>query len=243
MKCRPLLWFLCLLMIGLVLSCRSTDPIAKTPEEIAFAREAVLVMMEETLVAASGNISRPGGWTGTTADLVPSQAAVIVQRAQSVPGIPRLLSRYLGQMNEAVVRSVELLPEYLQKTVFPSLAIPDPFSLIEGEDDAVTRYFASIVYPTVETWLESRLRGEEGKFALESWRELLRTYHTYNRSQFLMRGTESMFDGVEVNIDPIRSVVVTVLRLLLEDMRTQEALVRTMAPAYDNPLITLYVRP
>ena len=233
---------LLLLTLLVLVSCRSSEPIPKTAEEVAFARLAVLEMMELTLTASSDNLYRESGWRGTVADLVPREAALLIQRIDTVPGLRRLMDRYLGHMNRSIAIVAAELPEYVRSSILPALEIDDPFLLVEGTDDAVTRHFAATATNAIENWLEQRLHESIASEALESWHRVLRMYHTYNRSQQIIRGDDIVIDGSEIVVDPVRTVVVTILRQLLANMREQELLVRAMAPAYDNPLITPFAR-
>lgn len=242
MRTRKWMIALCIvtLLVFILIGCRSSAPVPKTAEELEFGRLAVREMMELTATASAGNIARADGWRGNTGDLVPDQASPILQRAEDIPGIPLLLKRYVERMNEAVVSICSRLPAYLSTELLPRLAIVDPYALIEGDEDAVTRFFATHASLDIEQWIDSQLRSEFGAQALSAWAAVQRTYNTFNRSQAQIRPGYDGFDGVELDIDPVRTVVISILRQLLADMRSQEALVRTMAPAYDNQLITLF---
>lgn len=229
-----------LLCITLIAGCHSSAPVPKTAEELAIARLAVLEMIERTTVAASDNITRDEGWRGTVAELVPPEAAPLVERIGDVPGLPRLMDKYLDQMNKAIGTIMEEFSEYIRKSVLPSLDVPDPFTLIEGQEDAVTRFFAASDLTTIEQWLTQNLGGAAGTEAMRAWQQLQRTYNTYSLAHVGMRGDSSGFAAHELDVDPTRALVVTLIRQLFADMRTQEALVRAMAPAYDDPLIILF---
>ena len=222
--------------------CRTQEIIVRSPEEIAFARLAVVEMMEVTAKAAVDNFQQGGTWDGSFAELVPPQAAELLPSMETVPGIRRLLDTYLVAMNSTVASISKDIPQYLEGEVFPDLAIGDPFGLIEGQDDAVTRYFATNVSKNLEEWIESRLTGEQGSQALLAWDALVRTYNTYAKSQNLLYAGNPDLEWILLDTDPVRTVLVSMLRELLSVRTAQEALVRTMAPAYDNPLITIYAR-
>jgi len=228
------------LAILIISGCRTQEVVVRTPEEIAFARLAVVEMMEVTAKAAVDNFQKDGTWNGSFAELVPPQAAEILPSMETVPGIRRLMDTYLVGMNSAVASISKDIPQYLKDEVFPDLEIGDPFGLIEGQDDAVTRYFATKVSKNLEEWIGSRLNGEQGAQAVRAWNTMVRTYNTYAKSQNLLYAGNPDLEWVLLDADPIRTVLVSMLRELLSVMTTQEALVRTMAPAYDNPLITIY---
>lgn len=228
--------------VVLFISCRSSEPIPKTAEEIAFARLAVLEMMELTVAASSDDFLRESGWEGTVADLVPPEAATVVRDIDKVPGLRRLMDRYIKAMNETVAAIAPDLSSHVRSELLPSLEIPDPFALIETDRDAVTRHFASRTTDAIEAWLEKQLRGPKAQSALDAWQRVLRTHETYTRSKQLLGSTDSISDPQEPKADPVRTVVVTIIRQLLSTMRDQELLIRAMAPAYDNPLITPFAR-
>ena len=228
------------LAILMISGCRTQEIVVRTPEEIVFARLAVVEMMEVTTKAAADNFQQNGTWNGSFAELVPPQAAEILPSMETIPGIRRLMDNYLTGMNSAIASIARDIPQYLQDEVFPDLEIADPFRLIEGQNDAVTRYFATTVSGDLEKWIESRLTGEQGSQAVLAWDTMVRTYNTYAKSQNLLHAGDPDLEWVLLDADPIRTVLVSMLRALLSVMTSQEALVRTMAPAYDNPLITIY---
>lgn len=229
-----------ILPILLLLSCRSTNQIIRSEEEIAFAKEAVIEMVLRSSSAAGGNLSRTGGWKGSFATFVPHQVSHYFEKEVSIPGLSTLLERYLEEMNRTIFSISPQLFPFIAQEVLPTIEIEDPFSLIENSDNEVTLYFASVATPLIERWITAQLESEAGEAPLATWREMMRLIATYNRSMayFENRGESDAFDE---NLGPIESVVVATLRQFFSDMMNQEALIRTMAPSYDNPLLSLYL--
>lgn len=227
-------------MIPLLVSCTTGKAVVRTPEELEFARDAVVHMMAIIVPASSQNLFPDDGTNGSVAELTPSDATAIIESVDTVPGLRLLLDRYLEQMSEALRTILRDLPAALERQ-YPAVRPADPYAIIEGNSDAVTRYFARELGPWVETWIAEQLRGPAGGEALGTWRDLIRIHTIYaqSRNKLAERTGEPMMPIVDA--DPVRTVTITVLRNLLVRMETQEELVRAMAAAYDDPRLALFV--
>lgn len=222
---------------GFYLSCTSTPVVTHTPEEIVQAQQAVVKVMEITTLAGAESFG--SNWNVPMVNIVPPEADKMLTKIESIPGLRMHLESYLQAIKSDTALIAAQIPTFLSREVFPFLLISDPFALINGNSDAVTRFFASQVSPTLEEWIAQQLYKEELK-GLKAWNELIRTYNMYTKSRNLLIKNGEQPKAELITFDPVHVITVTIIRHLLDVMKTQEALLRSMAPAYDDPLLALF---
>lgn len=226
-----------ILILGSSWSCASTPVVTHTPEEISAAQQAVIKVMEITTLAGAESFGT--NWETSAIHIIPSDAGEILANIESIPGLRMQLEAYVGSIQSDTAQIVAQLPAFLVEEVFPSLSIEDPFSLIKGNSDAITRFFASQVSPLLEDWIAQQL-NEEGLKGIKTWSELVRTYNMYTQAHNILNKNSNKPPAQLITADPVHVVTVTIIRHFLDVMRAQEALLRSMAPAYDDPLIALF---
>lgn len=227
----------------LLIACQHTKEIERTPEEIVFGEESVLEMMNLVVRSAADTISQEARWSAMTTQLVPQEARSIVDAVENIPGTRRLLDTYIEHIHVAITSIAKEIPRFFEQEIQPNLTIEDPYDLIEGNNDAVTRLFASRISPSLEAWIVDQLEGYTGEDALNAWKALLRVYNTYVISQNNLKPNNLEDRKPIIEASPVQTVMVTLLREFIGAMTTQEALLRTMAPAYDDPRIMLFSSP
>ena len=137
--------------------CQSTQVIERTEEQILFAREAVGELLLLVLSSASDSFRTEGPWVGSSAELIPPEAFMLVGARDTIPGINQLLNRYLNEANMAVSQIAEDLPQFTDLNQMVNTILEDPFQIVEGQPDAVTRFFATNLSGTLEQWLSDQL--------------------------------------------------------------------------------------
>lgn len=227
-------------VVLLFIGCRTQQDIIRTPEEIAFGEEAVKEMMALVVVAASDSFFEGGQWNTISTEVVPVQAGNVIALRNKIPGMKRLLDTYLKETQITISALAKQIPEFISEQISPDLSFSDPYAIIEGENDAITRYFAATVSDSVEKWIESQLEGDIGKEVSLAWEKLISTYNTYAKSQNLLNQQNDDAPIPIIDVSFNRTVTIAILRNLIGAMTTQEALLRTMAPAYEDPRITLF---
>ena len=190
--------------------------------------------------SASENVGNVERWKTSNAQIVPAEATVILEADELIPGNRRLLHAYYDEIYTAISIIGSRIPLFFQEYRASSLDIDDPYMIIEGGNDAVTRYFAATVSLSLEMWIEEQLRSEVGEKALSAWKRVVRNYNTYvlAQNQLLPADSSALLSIVDVSVD--QTVVIALIRAFIADMTTQEALLRTMAPAYDDARILLF---
>lgn len=227
---------LCSAMIG----CQSTTVVERTDEELAFAREAVLEMMSLILSAASDSFKDEGQWSASTSDLVPQEADRMIRLVQEIPGIRRLLNSYMLEASDFVAAIAQQVPQFFEQEIQPTFAVEDPFAIVEGDSDAVTRLFATHVSAELESWIETEFSGSAGERTLAAWEALTQTYNTHAKGKNLLHHDHDAPPIPLIETSPVHTITIAIIRHLINQMTTQEALVRTMAPAYEDPRIILF---
>lgn len=227
---------LCLTLIG----CQSSPIVQRTDDELAFASEAVLEMMALIVASASDSFRDADQWTVSTSNLVPREADRMIRLMEEIPGIRRLLDSYLQEASTSTTTLAQKIPQFMESEVRPTLVINEPYAIIEGESDAVTRLFASEVSAQLETWIEEELSGELGRSTLAAWEALTHTYNTHAKGNNLLNQDKDIPIIPLIEVSSVRTITIAMIRHLITNMTTQEALVRTMAPAYEDPRIMLF---
>lgn len=230
-------------MIISLLGCSSTEEIQRTPEEIAFGQEAVLEMMDLVIQAASDNIANAERWKSITTQLVPTAASEIFTIVDTVPGTRRLLDIYLLLTHEALASIGSQIPRFFQTELKGDGDIEDPYAIIEGNDDSITRHFAARLAPALEAWIVQHLTQEDGKDVVKAWNTLQKHYNTYAKASNQLDNREGDVPLQYIDVQVEQTIMVSFLREFITAMTTQEALLRTMAPAYDDPLINVFSKP
>ena len=227
---------LCLTLIG----CQTSPIVQRTDEELAFANEAVVEMMALIVASASDSFLDAGLWTVSTANLVPQEADRMIRLMNEIPGTRRLLDSYLQEASTSIVTIAQSIPQFMEREVRPTLVIEDPYAIVEGDGDAVTRLFASEVSAHLEAWIEKELSGESGRSALAAWEVLTQNYNIHVKGNNQLNREKEVPIIPLIEVSPVRSITIAMIRHLITNMTTQEALVRTMAPAYEDPRIILF---
>jgi hypothetical protein len=223
--------------------CRSTQEIQRTPEEVEFGKESVLEMMDLVVLAASDTIANTERWKSVTAQLVPTAASGIFTIIDTIPGTQRLMDTYLLRTYEAMASMGSQIPRFFREELKPTIEIKDPFAIIEGNNDAITRHFASHLAPRLESWIVQRLSQEDGIAVVGAWDALLLHYNTYVKAQNQLNKKQEDLQLQTIDVTIEQTVMISFLREFIAAMTTQEALLRTMAPAYDDPRITIFSTP
>ena len=73
-----------------------------------------------------------------------------------------------------------------------------------------------------------------------AWNQLVLVYNTYVRAQNQIPSRSEEPPLFEIETSCERTIIISMIRHLITTMTAQEALVRTMAPAYEDPRITLF---
>jgi hypothetical protein len=228
-----------LLFLILLIGCRSTTVIEKTPQEVMVAREAVLQMVQLTSKTASANLTAKGVVDLKVGDVLSNSSLVFLNFIDEIPFFKRDLEDYLVQINTTISKIGNELSFFIENNLLSEFAISDPFLLIEGDQTAISRHFASFATNPIERWLLAKL--EEDKKLFKMWETLERTFNTYIFSHAKMWPNEAKYKVQLVDEEPKNVIVVTVLRQFFTDMRSEEQLLRAMAPTYDDELFKLFV--
>jgi hypothetical protein len=227
--------------ILLLVSCRSAPTTTqRTAEEVTFGEEAVKQMLVLIGTGASTTLYDEGRWDGGNAELLPPDADHLIRQQEQIPGITRLLELYRNEANLAVATVAREIPQYLESQLLDQLDISDPYAIIEGEADAATRFFSSTAASDLEQFLVERLQGDAGDEAAAAWNMLLETYHTYVIAQQQVKEETEL---AKITEPFYRMVSISMIRTFISAMSAQESLIRTMAPAYDDPRIALFATP
>lgn len=225
--------FLLLVVISLI-GCATTGELTYSDEDLALGKEAVVLMSQMALLSAVESFSTQ--FVLTPVNALPTTFEPLLIAQNEVPGLTRLLDEYLEAMREDVLEIVAKIPHQFETALLPNIKIATPYSLIKGNNDAVTRYFASSFSFESEKWLTEQISG--GQRGMEAWNRLIRTYNNYLQG----KGRLTKSEVVLLEGDPIKEITVALIRHIVEAMARQEALIRSLAPTYEEPLILLFSR-
>ncbi|MGI6433614.1 MAG: hypothetical protein ACOXZ4_07270 [Sphaerochaetaceae bacterium] len=224
-----------ILLLLFSLGCTTTTAVVHSSQEIDFARQAVLELIAQS-------VQSPPVFELAFGELVPSEASLSLQRFDQVPGLRYLVDRYTVLMNQVVQQVSAQLPQFIKSEVLSDLEIEDPFSIVEGPLDSTTRFFAAQASLVIEQWATEHITSAAQPEALNVWDQLVDLIITFDRAYPFLYNEADPPVPFALSADPVKTAVVSLLRHLFANMSKQEALLRSMAPAYDNPLITFWAR-
>jgi hypothetical protein len=228
-----------LLFLVLLIGCRSTAVIEKTPQEVMVANEAVLQMVQLTSKTAAANLASKGVVDIKVGDVLSNSSLVFLNFIDEIPFFRRDLEDYLAQINTTISKIGNELSLFIESNLLSEFTVADPFLLIESSQTAISRHFASFATNSIESWFLAKLEEDDELFKM--WETLERTFNTYIFSHAKMWPDEAKYKVQLVNEEPKNAIIVTVLRQFFTDMRSEEQLLRAMAPTYDDELFKLFV--
>ncbi|NLA92495.1 MAG: hypothetical protein GX842_03510 [Spirochaetales bacterium] len=223
-----------LLVVVTLLGCTTTGELTYSDEDLALGKEAVIKMAETLLLSAVESFSAQ--FVLTPVNALPATFEPLLRAQNEVPGLRGLLEGYLEAMRTDVVEIVREIPDHFGVNVMSQMDIKDPYALIKGNNDAVTRFFASFYAHETEQWLPLEIQKREG--GIGAWNKMVRTYNNY----LLGKGRLSKEEVTLLEGGPTLEITVALIRHLIEEMSRQEALIRSLAPTYEDPLILLFSR-
>ncbi len=225
---------LILLVVVALMGCTTTKELTYGDEDIALGKEAVIKMAQMLIDSAVESFSAQ--FILTPINAMPTKFEPLLMAQNEVPGLRGLLEGYLEAMRSDVVEIVKEIPDNFGTEVMRQMDIGEPYTLIKGNNDAVTRYLASFYANETEEWLTHEIQKKEKGIA--AWNKLIRTYNNFLLGKGRLTKEEvTLLDG-----SPTLEITVALIRHLIEEMSRQEALIRSLAPTYEDPLILLFSR-
>ncbi|MFA5514265.1 MAG: hypothetical protein WDA17_05050 [Sphaerochaetaceae bacterium] len=221
-----------------VFSCVTTNSVEKSELEVVNGKLALIEMIRSSSATASSLLAQQQKWSAFSQELLTEQSLVILNYLDEIPGIKRQLENYYLAINIFIEEVAANLPAYIENNILPNLFISDPFILIEGSEDAVTRFFASQSSPLFEKWIREQFQLAKGNEALNAYKRVEQTFNTYIKSESVIWAKEN---PKEITGDIIYPVTVSLLRQFIRDMSEQEALLRALAPASESSWSSLFV--
>lgn len=223
-----------LLVVASLIGCTTTGELTYSDEDLALGEEAVVKVAQMVLISAVESL--PAQFVLTPVNALPTNFEPLLVAQNEVPGLKRLLEEYLEAMREDVLEIVEKIPHQFEVMLLYKMKVENPYTLIKGNNDAVTRYFASNYSLESERWLTEQING--GQRGIAAWNKLVRTYNNYLQGKGRLTKSEvALLEG-----NPTQEITIAIIRHLVEAMARQEALIRSLAPTYEDPLILLFSR-
>lgn len=224
-------------LFGATFSCSTTAIVSKSEAEIASGRLAVTEMIRSTSDTAATLLSQQQKWEAFSQELLSQESTVILNYLDQIPGIKRQLENYYTAINAFIEQISLQLSSFIEENILFNFYIDNPFTLIEGSEDAVTRYFASNYSYMVENWIKNEFQTELAQKALGEWAKVEQSFNIYMKSRsFIFKDKE--YTKLEADIPYV--VTITLLRQFIRDMSEHEALLRALAPASENSWSLLF---
>ncbi len=226
-----------LVLVLILISCQSSKVFEYSDKDIENGREAVLEMINQSSLAATNVLLTQDILTTFSGQLIGTDGAIITNHLDEIPGLKRELNQYLDEGSLLVASLIEKLHLFISNTLIELVYVEDPFNLINGNEFAVTTFFAQEATDNIESFLLQEIKSSEGKKSLDSWAKVQSTYNSYAYAYPLLFPSHS-FELISVEIEKV--ITFAILRQFFGAMREQEALIRTLAPTYDDSLLTIF---
>jgi len=158
---------------------------------------------------------------------------------QNIPGVNYLFHLFTLHINDSWEALSGAVRSFIEQSIDNELTISHPYLIIQGEVDAVTTLIDSTIRSKLTTFVATSLKENYAQQASEVWTHLQHIVDIYQRSHAYLLHQEYEPQVVD---SPFLLISEQYVNLLFLEMAKQEALIRTMAPAYDDSLITLFER-
>lgn len=232
---------LLLVLLGLTSACATSRIIQNTPEEIAFAQEAVQEILLMSLEGASEREYPVLANQTLTTYFIPEEANPLLAHLNRIPGADRLLRRYLELMSTAANSVIREMDEVFRPIIL-SMLIPKPFSIIDGGSSAATTFFIREQGEQLRLEIQKKLSLAmdtpiNGRTANDGWRDLRMLYNT----QAIARNQLELSSLPLLESDPLAWSAVSIWNVFSGGMAAQEDLIRATAASFDSPAIALFI--
>ena len=222
-------------LILLVFSaCQSPQSIeVPTEQELELARQGV---KEIALLAARNAMSSlPSHIEGLSeGELFSDDLLTSIAQHREKAGIPKRLAGLEDALKKSLIRFVSENVESADSLIVVN-DLSDPFRLIEGDSDAVTRYMSTFFLPIVSDSVTDFLSSDQQVAeAAESFFSILNS----------IRRIEAFREGAPTP-QPLKEISYTqainsILSRLAQEMGKEEGIIRSLAIDYESPAIRLF---
>ena len=232
MKYRPIIYLI--FFIILLTSCTSSTPVTLYSEEqLQDGNIAIKEMMKEAYTASieKSRSAIPSIQNNLLFNETQKQQ---FEQAKDLPGIEKRLETFKKQLIKDLDPIFDALTGQILLWI-ENLEISSPYQIILGDKDAVSVLFINTISPKMNLFLTEKLINNN------SINDAFKHYLTIINAYVLTGKTSEQRQPEEIVKQWDPSTLSTFLvKAITDEIATQEAIIRYLAPSYDSPFIRLF---
>ena len=233
MKLKELLILSVVLLLFLFGCTTSDNAVQYSPQEIEDARIGGYEVISLALKAATDNTADSLESLPVSSFFSESEYSIIEEHFDR-PGVKRRLNIFTEMMTEkmkaVLIDSIEEHRKWITHIV-----IENPYDYVLGTNDSLTTLSAPSISEDLDTYIREQMNQD--LLVFETYRKFLSIINTYilkynENNPTQKKNTMSMWEP--------SAIISTVSQTLLENMKKQEQIIRSLAPSYESEYIRLY---
>ena len=213
---------LALLTATLATSCATTT-FNGSQEECDYALHYVLDKANES------TLSKLFFRITETQTFISDDLSFILQHADEIPGIRKLLDEWTQSMSRYTLDWFEGFTTYTT-SLAKGLQFDDPQKMVLESDFSAALTMESVYGESILSYVKTTLKGAD----LTKWDEVAAQYNAWTKTRMAMYGEENPSLG---DVDIVDDMAVYISRLYFEDLKASETLLRTTPDPNADPTV------
>lgn len=213
---------LALLTATLATSCATTT-FNGSQEECDYALHYVLDKANES------TLSKLFFRITETQTFISDDLSFILQHADEIPGIRKLLDEWTQSMSRYTLDWFEGFTTYTT-SLAKGLQFDDPQKMVLESDFSAALTMESVYGESILSYVKTTLKGAD----LTKWDEVAAQYNAWTKTRMAMYGEENPSLG---DVDIVDDMAAYISRLYFEDLKASETLLRTTPDPNADPTV------
>lgn len=213
---------LALLTATLATSCTTTT-FNGSQEECDYALHYVLDKANES------TLSKLFFRITETQTFISDDLSFILQHADEIPGIRKLLDEWTQSMSRYTLDWFEGFTTYTT-SLAKGLQFDDPQKMVLESDFSAALTMESVYGESILSYVKTTLKGAD----LTKWDEVAAQYNAWTKTRMAMYGEENPSLG---DVDIVDDMAAYISRLYFEDLKASETLLRTTPDPNADPTV------
>ena len=164
-----------------------------------------------------------------TQTFVSDDLSFILQHADEIPGIRKLLDEWTQSMSRYTLDWFEGFTTYTT-SLAKDLQFDDPQKMVLESDFSAALTMESVYGESILSYVKTTLKGAD----LTKWDEVAAQYNAWTKTRMAMYGEENPSLG---DVDIVDDMAAYISRLYFEDLKASETLLRTTPDPNADPTV------
>ena len=213
-----------MLVVALASSCTTTTTFNGSQEECDYALHYVLDKANES------TLSKLFFRITETQTFISDDLSFILQHADEIPGIRKLLDEWTQSMSRYTLDWFEGFTTYTT-SLAKGLRFDDPQKMVLESDFSAALTMESVYGESILSYVKTTLKGAD----LTKWDEVAAQYNAWTKTRMAMYGEENPSLG---EVDIVDDMAAYISMLYFEDLKASETLLRTTPDPNADPTVT-----